>query len=149
MTGNELKALNLIMEDGECINIPVEFIGVLRVMQNAEEIIHSKANTSTGYVVHGFSISIDRKFNGKNKERLQDPNCIVNIRRVFNDGEKKYGVCSPITGCNSYMRNFIPNVRFKTNKHGDIFWGVYADVDMLDSMFPNEIINADDYTVFQ
>ena len=47
-----------------------------------------------------------------------------------------------------YYQNHNVYQRSKTNKHGDLFLMV-SEKGELDSMFSDEIVNADDYTVYR
>ena len=118
------------------------------------------------YLVKQFVISIDRNYDDSvidacdgipAIEGLQDF-YISDIERIYEDGSDRVYIdwYSPVLyvkedGGEVYdpqYQNHNEYQRSKVNKHGDLFIEVGATAE-LDSIFPDDVINADVYTVFE
>jgi len=79
--------------------------------------------------------------------RMQIPCHITSIQRIYDDDSEEHCFYYPAWNItdeplqceNSYQRS-------KVNRHGDLFLEISENAE-LESIFPDEVINADDYTV--
>ena len=81
-------------------------------------------------------------------ERITSPCHITSIQRIFADNSKEQCFYNPVWLDNGKSIQCVnPYQRSKINRHGDLFLAIYADMGLLDSFFPDEQINANDYAV--
>jgi hypothetical protein len=171
---NDKKQIAVIIafENMESAYIPCEYIGTF-LLNGLEIIEKAKDEAEPRYIAKQFVISINRSYKEFNQsvfyndvdksgndypvDYLRDSNNILTVTSVYADGSKSdfiyidwfYPVLNDENGVkihdpqhehhNKYQRS-------KVNKHGDLFIEVSENIE-LDNIFPNDVINADDYTV--
>ena len=144
MTEKNFTAFSFGLENGDNLIVPKEFIGALHI--GARNGFDSLDGNKPYQIITDFAISIDRKF----KPFWEEQSLVIrSVERIFDNGEEKTGLCYPLCGddtlCDTAkLYNFL-----KINKHNDLFIGASIYGDLLDDIFPDEKINADNYTVFE
>ena len=175
MNDKKLLALEVEFSNIHLARIPFEYIGVLQLngLKKIEYTLKNPRNSNSNdpeYTVKQFVISIDRNCLGAiycllTGEHINDDamdwlrTCqIVQIDCIYEDGSEKDTV-QPVRydevlyiqedGSKVYNGDFMNHneyQRSKVNKQGDLFIEISEKAE-LDSIFPDEIINADDYIV--
>jgi hypothetical protein len=152
MNGKKLIALQLNISNLTYARIPCEYIGVFQPNELTLSIDHSyKEYISSwfdGEYIDGvlamdylrawnmFISDIDCIYEDGDEEKIH----IEKFDYVLYVNENGNTVCDPqYQNVNRYQRS-------KINKHGDLFIEISAMAE-LDSIFPDDVINADDYTV--
>ena len=160
----KLLLIEIELSNLEYVIVPGEYIGVFQ-LDGMKEI---KGKSDSNYWVKSLVISIDRNYKGcicNVFDDEQSKDCALNylgkgknissIKRTYEDGSNDriwvnwFGeVLHARDGYEVYdpqYQNYNEYQRSKTNKHGDLFIEISEEAE-LDSTFPNEVINAGDYT---
>ena len=144
---SKLTALEIEFENGEMLTVPAESIGAVNVKRNEEKNIHPcREFHTTTYLITGFAIAIDRKLQdfGADVEQL----VISKINPIFDYNAECECDCELIWLTIGRLCPVTNSQHIKLNKYGDLFFGVSEDKNFFYRSFPNEIVNADNYTVF-
>ena len=159
INGKKLLAIEVVLSNLDFLRIPREHIGVFH-LNGLKAIVKDKSK----YWAKQLVLSVDRNYKANTLEYdvdamgcLQNDRSISSIERIFEYGGEKDSVYFDWYGEVLYVKggvewydpkyqNHNEYQRSKTNKHGDIFLEISEKAE-LNSIFPDEIINADDYTV--
>ena len=148
MSERKLLGYQVNFENLAFVRIPKDCIGII-IYQSG-----SSPNYNGRHHVKQFAISIDRGYTDIARDALIEEEfggtsamvalrefSIVDIDCIWEGGIESWIYVDFSIGDmqNKYQR-------WKTNKHGDLFIEVSATAE-LDSIFPDDVINADDYTV--
>ena len=165
MSMQKLLSIEIEFNNLEYILVPGKYIGIFQ-LDGMEEI---KGKSDSNYWVKSLVLSIDRNYKGCicnvfDDEQSKDcgMDClskgknISSIKRTYEDGSSDrilvnwYGEVIHVKDerkvYDPQYQNHNEYQHSKTNKHGDLFVEIGEKAE-LDSIFPDEVINADDYTV--
>ena len=160
---NDKKIVTIEIEDnfGNYMRIPEEYIGF--------RFYNGVNNGQSEHISYDVIISIDRNYKGHYFDVCGHEHCnscaitclrncqnITIIKHIYEDGSNDVinvnwydEVLYVKDGRNIYdpkYQNHNEYQRSKSNKHGDLFIVIEPN-NRLDKIFPDEVINADDYTV--
>jgi len=165
MSVQRLLSIEVEFSDLVYIFVPGKYIGIFQ-LDGMEEI---KGKPDSNYWVRSLVMSIDRSYKGcvynilgdlysedDGMNCLKDGNNISSIKRIFYNGSSDriwvnwYGEVLCVKDerevYDPQYQNHNEYQRVKTNKHGDLFIEISEKAE-LDNIFPDEVINADNYTV--
>jgi len=166
----ELNEISFGFENCECITIPSAYITYISIGNTVDTFEHiEKGMTHTGYFIDPFVIVFDRDLEGyvnqgdrgfwsnvnadyeiSYLERIQVPCHISAIDLRYRDGTVKYYAAKwhDIDENLDYVPIEHEN-RFqcvKVNRHNDVFIVIGKDTELIEKLFPDEKINAVDFT---
>jgi len=151
-------AIGVVFENCEALTIPWEYVGVFQLSKVTYHCIWVGGDGPVyGFSVGQFIISIDCRLkdyrNDKDScrhnyiERLDQPCHIVSINLIYDDGSESESFYPTWHDTDEDWQCENPWQQSKRNKHGDLFLEIGEQAE-LNSMFPDETINAEDYNVF-
>ena len=139
------KLKEVVLEFGrnsELVTIPAEHIDVSMINEIDGDFLYTdkQGNTCIGHFLEPYILVINRTFD--DIERI----CQHDIKYVdckYTDGTTEYYRVS--FNYHKCDRNAYQHT--KVNKHGDLFLAVSKCADILDVLYPDEVINKDDYVL--
>ncbi|MDL2273885.1 hypothetical protein LJC34_05035 [Oscillospiraceae bacterium OttesenSCG-928-G22] len=147
MPNSNLSALTVCFENLDSVEMPAEYIGMLQIDKRSE------------HFAERFIISIDRKIDtvclkwefsesgASNLDRILGAGYIHDVRRIYDDGglEEYCNVIWKLDEAKTPPHD-NPYQRSKRNRFGDLFLEISEEAE-LDTIFPDDSINADGYFV--
>lgn len=144
MSDKKLLAVEMVLNNLDFMRVPFEYIGIFQLNG-----LTTNDSTKSEYWAKQFVISIDRNYKDCTCEFSVDAmdclrDCYISfIERIYENENVRDKVY--IDWFIQYQNHNVYQ-RSKSNKHGDLFLEISEQAE-LDSIFPDEIINADNYTV--
>jgi len=157
MADKKMIAIGISFENCDFLTIPWEYVGIFQLNKvTYHNVWWGASGPVSGLSVRQFIISFDRGLkdysNDKDSyhhnylERIEQPRHIASIKLIYNDGSESESFYPTWHDTDEDWQCENPWQRSKRNTHGDLFLEIGENTE-LDSMFPDETINADDYSV--
>ena len=147
MNDKKMLRIEVVFNNLDSIIIPSEYIGVFQFKG-----LKINDRVKAQYWAKQFVVSIDRSCSDYTSEcNVTAKECLLGFAYIsyielIYEGESRRDRIY-IDWFTQYINHNV-NQRSKANKHGDLFLEV-SETAELDSIFPDEVINSDDYTVYE